>query len=260
LLLNSCKDKQRLLLCIFSHQRGMYMRKALSCFCKIACVAPLIAFSNPLTAATVVVNHLVDVPVQFSPNSPFYFSVDRSAGPFSLSVGDTFIYNIKFKNNGSLTLRNIGIFSPGHNPPSSRPPGAPPIANTGITSTSVLSLLDQGGNVFLSSNVVNFTDPPLNPGYNSPGRSFGAVDFPSSALAGITRFYGLQVVGTVDAFSDPSVVSLDYDVLLLSIGVNDISGGGVPEPATWVMMFLGFGSIGASMRARRQSVKVGFSA
>ena len=34
--------------------------------------------------------------------------------------------------------------------------------------------------------------------------------------------------------------------------------GGVPEPATWAMMLLGFGAIGAAMR-RRQSMRVKFA-
>lgn len=33
----------------------------------------------------------------------------------------------------------------------------------------------------------------------------------------------------------------------------------VPEPATWAMMIIGFGVIGASMRSRRHNVKVSYS-
>lgn len=38
----------------------------------------------------------------------------------------------------------------------------------------------------------------------------------------------------------------------------DITSGAVPEPATWAMMILGFGLIGAAMR-RRQTVRVSFA-
>jgi hypothetical protein len=42
----------------------------------------------------------------------------------------------------------------------------------------------------------------------------------------------------------------------LSFGIH--SGGGVPEPATWALMMVGFGLVGASMR-RRQSVRVTYA-
>lgn len=40
--------------------------------------------------------------------------------------------------------------------------------------------------------------------------------------------------------------------------LDDIRLSAVPEPATWAMMILGFGFVGASMR-RRQSVRVSFA-
>lgn len=36
--------------------------------------------------------------------------------------------------------------------------------------------------------------------------------------------------------------------------INQQPVGGVPEPATWAMMLLGFGGIGIAMRKRRQSI------
>ena len=35
--------------------------------------------------------------------------------------------------------------------------------------------------------------------------------------------------------------------------------GAVPEPSAWALLILGFGTIGAAMRGRRQSAKVGFA-
>jgi hypothetical protein len=35
-----------------------------------------------------------------------------------------------------------------------------------------------------------------------------------------------------------------------------VASGGVPEPATWAMMLLGFGGLGAAMRARRRTVAI----
>ena len=44
------------------------------------------------------------------------------------------------------------------------------------------------------------------------------------------------------------------------IGVRNISTvtGAIPEPATWMMMLMGFGLIGAAMRRKRQNVQVSF--
>jgi hypothetical protein len=42
----------------------------------------------------------------------------------------------------------------------------------------------------------------------------------------------------------------NYDLVSLAIPVNN----GVPEPATWAMMLVGFGGIGMAMRRRRKGV------
>jgi hypothetical protein len=52
----------------------------------------------------------------------------------------------------------------------------------------------------------------------------------------------------------PAYWALD-DVSLDPAGTT----GGVPEPATWAMMLLGFGIVGGAMRARRQRVRVRFA-
>jgi hypothetical protein len=42
----------------------------------------------------------------------------------------------------------------------------------------------------------------------------------------------------------------DGGAVLTGFATNG-TGGGIPEPATWAMMILGFGGIGAMMRRRR---------
>lgn len=40
---------------------------------------------------------------------------------------------------------------------------------------------------------------------------------------------------------------------------DNVNVNAVPEPATWAMMLLGFGAMGASLRYRRRSVRVAFA-
>ena len=42
-----------------------------------------------------------------------------------------------------------------------------------------------------------------------------------------------------------------YDYL--DIGIRVFDGGAVPEPGTWALLLIGFGAIGAGMRARRRT-------
>jgi len=64
--------------------------------------------------------------------------------------------------------------------------------------------------------------------------------------------------GIADAFIDPvftidpvfSATHPDYS-LVFSDGVGNGAAGGVPDPASWVLMLGGFGIVGASLRRRR---------
>jgi PEP-CTERM motif len=50
-----------------------------------------------------------------------------------------------------------------------------------------------------------------------------------------------------------------YGTFIGIIGINQAVGGGVPEPATWAMMIVGFGFAGAAVRRRRMRVNVSFA-
>ena len=39
-------------------------------------------------------------------------------------------------------------------------------------------------------------------------------------------------------------------------GVENVNVGGVPEPATWAMMLMGFGGLGAAMRSHRKTAAI----
>lgn len=76
--------------------------------------------------------------------------------------------------------------------------------------------------------------------------SFGDAQIISSLLAGTSYFAVVSAFGNGDAG--------DYALTITGPGGITIGGAGVPEPATWGLMILGFGAIGGAMR-RRQSVK-----
>ena len=66
---------------------------------------------------------------------------------------------------------------------------------------------------------------------------------------------GFAFVGFYDANASISSVTLDIPFDLISVddvryGPTDVMGN-VPEPATWAMLVLGFGVVGAAIRSRR---------
>ena len=47
--------------------------------------------------------------------------------------------------------------------------------------------------------------------------------------------------------------SVPSQILVDSFAVTDAGPGGIPEPASWMLMILGFGGLGAMLRARRRA-------
>jgi Nidogen-like/PEP-CTERM motif len=90
--------------------------------------------------------------------------------------------------------------------------------------------------------------------------NFGAGGVSGFALRGIDTALGLDPANTT-AF----VTGLTFDVAgptTITLQQNPVStfvSGGVPEPATWAMMMLGFGAAGGMMRYRRRKTSVSFA-
>lgn len=84
-----------------------------------------------------------------------------------------------------------------------------------------------------------------------------AIDNVAASLAAGAK---VTVVSTITEFADPaSIDSIVPDLSLLpGVSLPDFviadSSGAVPEPASWAVMLLGFGAIGAAIRARRRAV------
>jgi hypothetical protein len=82
----------------------------------------------------------------------------------------------------------------------------------------------------------------------------------------------LQSLGTIYSWEDQGAAPFDYGPLTVLDGFEgappnngnplvphmrfNASVGAVPEPATWAMMIVGFGAVGASIRSRRRHLAV----
>jgi hypothetical protein len=84
-------------------------------------------------------------------------------------------------------------------------------------------------------------------GYNSPvlGQFDAGGNF--SLLTPLTLSQGVSFSTTIRAYQGATLTSFNLaDLTITGTGIS------VPEPATWMMMILGFGAIGGVMRRRRQ--------
>ena len=72
--------------------------------------------------------------------------------------------------------------------------------------------------------------------------AFGYMNFSTTSVAS-----GASTVLAFNFQHNPNYFYLD-NISVTASGIN----GAVPEPATWAMMLIGFGAIGASMRRRRK--------
>lgn len=98
----------------------------------------------------------------------------------------------------------------------------------------------------------------LNTGVGGP-----AVSFDLSSLGTITR-NGDQLGLTGSGFFNFTGLQRTAGIFSLTAQGNNVTSfsasvAAVPEPATWAMMLMGFGMVGAAMRYRRRTTKVAFA-
>jgi hypothetical protein len=148
--------------------------------------------------------------------------------PITVQQGDTINATITldeaFTIPGSVSLTSFGFFLGG--------PGFPP-GDTGFSGTTAFFLtgspvIDGGGGTGTTGQLANTV-----------------VFFPPNN--GPLTFDSVFSSFTIDELSAP--VTLDYGLISYTLFSPN---GAVPEPASWALMLVGFGGLGAVLRARRR--------
>lgn len=88
-----------------------------------------------------------------------------------------------------------------------------------------------------------------------------ALDISGTSL-GFTQYAGPALFSLVDG--SPVFNTGTFDLSSITSGpatitISEAASGAVPEPATWAMMLIGFGAVGAAARYRRRKVRVTFA-
>jgi hypothetical protein len=88
-----------------------------------------------------------------------------------------------------------------------------------------------------------------NGNYGGAQYLFLATDYAGSALSSSATWTG-QTIASLGLTPGTYTYTSNYDSLVINIGE-----GGVPEPATWAMMLLGFGAVGWALRRKRRPAR-----
>ncbi len=114
-----------------------------------------------------------------------------------------------------------------------------------------------GNTIAFRVNTIGAGDPLINL-LDSLGNVLATDDDGGGGLNSLINFNILTTgtyFGAVRGFGN-SVY--DYNLSVTGLTATPVGGGGVPEPATWAMMIIGFGLVGGAMR--RRATRVSYAA
>jgi len=104
-----------------------------------------------------------------------------------------------------------------------------------------------------NGDLIAFTNVMVGGNNNANVRSF---DIGAAVLAGFNDIRFISLVGTAGG-APGAFNGFDLDAIGIRSSALVPAGGGmsgaVPEPATWAMMLIGFGAVGASVRRKRRA-------
>ena len=125
---------------------------------------------------------------------------------------------------------------------------------TALAALGFSGTVTQLEHIDLTSSVIDFKTA-LN-GATFIGIHWGKGQGPLDVEGGATGFYRLDLANDANLDTLSAAFGSFSDAVLFSTGpcegagCDNGAGGGVPEPATWAMMIVGFGGVGALMRRR----------
>ncbi len=137
---------------------------------------------------------------------------------------------------------------------------------SGFGETSEPNLAFNAGGPAFANTSFGFTAFNFTAGFFQPGTVsvFSGIGGTGTLLGSLTGLLGNPNAFTLQSVRFTGVGrSVTFVGPNATLGVDDfnftLAGGGIPEPATWAMMLIGFGIVGGAMRGRKATVRVAYA-